>query len=201
MSYLRFLHGAYPPPPPPLRWTHQLHAEGNQETETLNKKKLQENWGNKQRLIRAQFTPPEKFNFSNGQWDEWKNSFETYRVVTELDKKAEIMQVMTLKYCMGPEIEGVIKTFNLTKDQMKDYKHVIEKLDNYSKPKKNGMRLRQKFTRRVQLGHEDVEEFLRELYKCAEPHWKAWYALHGQQCRFHSIQSAWIFSHLCGHQE
>ena len=80
------------------------------------------------------------------------------------------MQVMTLKYCMGPEIEGVIKTFNLTKDQMKDYKHVIEKLDNYFKPKKNGMRLRQKFTRRVQLGHEDIEEFLRELYKCAEPH-------------------------------
>ena len=51
---------------------------------------------------------------------------------------------------------------------MKDYKHVIEKLDNYFKPKKNVMRLRQTFTRRGQIEHKDIEELLRELYKSDE---------------------------------
>ena len=42
-------------------------------------------------------------NFLKSNWDTWKCSFMTFRLVTELRKKSGDIQVASLKYCMGPE--------------------------------------------------------------------------------------------------
>ena len=116
----------------------------------------------------AQFKPPEKFDFSNGRWTEWKNAFTAFRMITELDKKSAELQVATLKYCMGSEIESILRTMNLTEDEAKSYETIVNKLDAYFKPRKNIIRLRRIFHKRLQLEHENVETYLRELYEAAE---------------------------------
>ena len=58
----------------------------------------------------------------------------TFRLVTELHKKDEEVQVASLRYCMGPEADDIFKTFGLS-----------EKFDEYFKPKVNIIRMRRIF--------------------------------------------------------
>ena len=114
------------------------------------------------------FKPPEKFDFSNESWPEWKSSFEMYRKISELEKKAQDMQIITLKYTMGSKCEEIIRTMNLSDEESKNYEIVMKKFDEYFKPKRNELRLRREFQSRKQLPGEDMEVYLRELYKIAE---------------------------------
>ena len=116
----------------------------------------------------AQFQPPEKLNFSNPRWEEWKSTFEAFALITELKTKSPDIQVATLKYCMGNEADNIMKTFDLTVEESKSYDTVLARFDQYFKPKKNIIRLRRIFNRRLQNEHEDNEEYLRALYKVAE---------------------------------
>ena len=65
------------------------------------------------------FKPPENMDFDNPNWIEWKSAFLMYRKITELDKKDQEMQIITMKYCMGIKCEAIIKTMNLTQDEEK----------------------------------------------------------------------------------
>ena len=114
------------------------------------------------------FKPPEKFDFSKESWPEWKSSFEMYRKISELEKKAQDMQIITLKYTMGSKCEEIIRTMNLSDEESKSYETVMKKFDEYFKPKRNELRLRREFQSRKQLPGEDMEVYLRELYKLAE---------------------------------
>ena len=114
------------------------------------------------------FKPPKEIDFENPRWVEWKTSFETYRLITELAKKPEEIQVATLKYCMGIQSEEIIRTFELTEEQLKDYKLVLKRFEEYFKPRKNILRLRRIFHQRNQSDNEDEERYLRELYTLAE---------------------------------
>ena len=112
------------------------------------------------------FKPPEQLDFQNPRWEEWKTRFETYRLISEL--KTDEIQVATLKYSMGIESEEIIRTFELTAEELKSYKTVIGKFDGYFKPKKNILRLRRIFHQRQQKEEEDEEIYLRALYSLAE---------------------------------
>ena len=116
----------------------------------------------------AQYKPPQQLNFVDPNWDRFITQYETFRLLTELDKKPGKIQVASLKYCMGPESEEVMKTFNLTEDQAKDYDTVKEKFKNYFSPRKNVLRFRRIFYRRAQQPHEDTEVYLRALYAASE---------------------------------
>ena len=116
----------------------------------------------------AQFKPPDKLNFENPKWEEWKKSFEAFSLFTELNEKTEEIQIATLKYCMGIESEEIMKTFNLSEEDAKCYNTIMKHFDNYFKPKKNIIRLRRIFSRRLQEEQEDIELFLRALYKIAD---------------------------------
>lgn len=98
----------------------------------------------------AQYKPPNQLNFSEPNWLKWKSQYETFRLLTEIEKKPGEVQVASLRYCMGPEAEDVMRTFNLSEDEQKDYKTVLAKFDSYFKPRKNVLRLRRTFYRRVQ---------------------------------------------------
>ena len=83
------------------------------------------------------FKPPENMDFDNPNWPEWKGAFLMYRRITELDKKDQEMQITTMKYCMGIKCESIIKTMNLTEDDMKSFDTMVSKFDSYFKPKRN----------------------------------------------------------------
>ena len=102
----------------------------------------------------AQFQPPEKLNFSDPRWEEWKSTFEAFALVTELKTKSPDIQVATLKYCMGNEADNIMKTFDITVEESKSYDTVLARFDQYFKPKKNIIRLRRIFNRRLQNEHE-----------------------------------------------
>ena len=116
----------------------------------------------------AQYKPPQQLNFVDPNWDRFITQYETFRMLTELDKKPGEIQVASLKYCMGAEAEDVVRTFNLTADEAKDYAIVKDKFKNYFSPRKNVLRLRRMFYRRVQQPHEDTEVYLRALYTASE---------------------------------
>ena len=114
------------------------------------------------------FKPPEQLDFKNPKWEDWKAAFLTYRMITELDKKPQPIQIATLKYCMGMQCEDILKTMNLTDDESKSFDTIINKFDNYFKPRRNEIRLRRIFHKRNQEESEDIEEYLRALYLAAE---------------------------------
>ena len=114
------------------------------------------------------FKPPEELDFKEPKWEEWKQRFEAYRLITELQKKDEIIQVETLKYCMGAQCVKIMKTMNLSEADLKSYDAVMKKFDQYFKPRRNEIRLRRNFHRRIQETNESIEEFLTDLYAKSE---------------------------------
>ena len=91
------------------------------------------------------FKPPEELDFKEPKWEEWKQRFEAFRVITDLKKKEENIQIETLKYCMGAQCVNIMKTMSLTESELKSYDAVIKKFDNYFKPRRNEIRLRRNF--------------------------------------------------------
>ena len=90
----------------------------------------------------AQYKPPNQLNFSEPNWQKWKSQYETFRLLTKLGKESGEIQVASLKYCMGPEAEEVVKTFNLSGGESKSYVLVVKKFDSYFTPRRNVLRLR-----------------------------------------------------------
>ena len=116
----------------------------------------------------AQYKPPNPLNFVEPNWPKWKSQYETFRLLTKLGEESGEVQVASIKYCMGPEAEEVMKTFGLSETQSKDYKVVVGKFDSYFTPRKNLLRLRRTFYKRIQRPQEDTEAYLRALFVAAE---------------------------------
>ena len=71
------------------------------------------------------------------KWNEWKELWLHYSVAARVDKEADGVQMTTFLAAIGPEARKVFKTWNLTADEKKDIKTVIERLDNYCNPRMN----------------------------------------------------------------
>ena len=84
----------------------------------------------------AQYRPPQPLNFVEPNWDRFISQFQMFRLLTELDKKSEPIQIASLKYCMGPEAEDVFKTFNLSEADAGKYELVVDKYKGYFSPRK-----------------------------------------------------------------
>ena len=116
----------------------------------------------------TQYKPPLQLNFVDPNWNKFIAQYETFHMMTELTNKPGEFQVASLKYCMGPESEEIMKTFSLSTEDAKDYKTVVEKFRNYFSPRKNVLRFRRVFYRRTQQPHEDTEVYLWTLYSASE---------------------------------
>lgn len=92
----------------------------------------------------------------------------TFRMVSKLHNEDSEVQVASLKYCMGPEAEEIVKTFGLLEQEEKDFDLILRKFDEYFKPKINVIRMRRMFQRRIQQPNENEEAYLRALYTAAE---------------------------------
>ena len=60
----------------------------------------------------------------------------TFRLLTKLTEESGEMQVASLKYCMGPEAEDIMATFNLSNEDQKKFDVVIGKFDEYFQPRR-----------------------------------------------------------------
>ena len=63
---------------------------------------------------------PEAFNFHTPEdFQKWIRRFDRYLQAANLTSAAR--KVSTLVYCLGPQAEDVLQTFNLTAQQQNDY--------------------------------------------------------------------------------
>ena len=86
-----------------------------------------------------------------------------------LSKQERALQVNALLYAMGSESEDIFTSFNFDAgDDQNNYDRVKEKFDHHFIAKKNVIYERAKFDQRVQGQHEQVENFITDLYRPAE---------------------------------
>ena len=116
-----------------------------------------------------QVTPPESFTFKQPQeWPKWIRRFERFRSAAGLAEKAEEVQVNTLIYTMGDEADDILRSFQLSEEDKKDYKIVKEKFEAHFVKRRNIIFERAKFNMRKQEGGESVDAFITDLYALAE---------------------------------
>ena len=71
-------------------------------------------------------------------------------------------------YCMGEDAEEVLATTNITAEQKKEYRQVVQKFDEYFKVRKNLVYERASFNLAHQLADESAEQFITRLHQLAE---------------------------------
>ena len=113
-------------------------------------------------------SPPEGFNFIQGEWQKWIRRFERYRQGSGLKSKSEEHQVNALIYVMGDKADDILCSFGLTEDEKKVYNTVKEKFDSYFEPQRNVIFERAKFNQRRQQQGESVDAFITDLYCLAD---------------------------------
>ena len=78
--------------------------------------------------------PPDPFNFKvPDDWPWWRHCFEQFRVASGLQDASALKQVNTLLYCLGEEAESMLKSTNITEEETKNYKTVLEKFASKKK--------------------------------------------------------------------
>ena len=115
-----------------------------------------------------QIAAPESFDCSNSdEWPRWVRRFERFRTASGLISKSEESQVNTLLYSMGDAADDILLSFGLSAEELKKYKTVKEKFDEYFIKKKNTIYERARFNSRKQEEGEPVETFITALHKLA----------------------------------
>ena len=103
-------------------------------------------------MAQLRLEPPTPFNFRTpDEWPKWKKRFEQFREASGLAADANKKQVNTLLYCLGEEAEGVLTSTNVTEDERKVYKTVLQKFDDFFKVRRNVIYERARFNRRHKL--------------------------------------------------
>ena len=112
---------------------------------------------------------PAAFNFSKPEeWRKWKTRFEQFRLASGLSAESEERQVSSLMYCMGEDAEEVLATTNITAEQKKEYRQVVQKFDEYFKVRKNLVYKRASFNLAHQVADESAEQFITRFHQLAE---------------------------------
>ena len=92
---------------------------------------------------------PEAFNFHTPEdFQKWIRRFDRYLQAENLTSAAR--KVSTLVYCLGPQAEDVLQTFNLTAQQQNDYDVVRAIFLRYFNVRKNVIFERARFNLRMQ---------------------------------------------------
>ena len=84
------------------------------------------------------FLPPEHFNVARPEeWPKRICKFKRFRDASDLDEKSEQKQVSSLIYAMGEEMEDMLRSFRLTKDERKSYTTVRCKFQSFFVKRRN----------------------------------------------------------------
>ena len=104
------------------------------------------------------------------KWKKFRLAWNNYTLATELDKKAEKVQVATLLTIIGEEARDVFSTFTDWADEDSSTKiaPVLQKFAEYCQPRKNVPFERYRFNKRVQEAGESYDQYKTALRKLAE---------------------------------
>jgi hypothetical protein len=109
---------------------------------------------------------PTQFSFDAAKWQDWKRTWERFRVASALDNKSQARQISTLLYCMGTKAEDIYSRFVHADEET--YADVIGNFDQHFALKRNIIFERVQFNRRVQQPRETADDFIVALHKLAE---------------------------------
>lgn len=102
-------------------------------------------------------------------WEKFKQRFELYLEASEKSSKPDKLKVALLLNLMGDEAIDVYNTFTFAENESRDeLKVVVDKFDQYCKPRKNVVYDRFKFFSRSQEPGETVDRYVTELKKLAD---------------------------------
>ena len=119
-----------------------------------------------------QIPAPEQMNCSGDlptNWKIFREAYEDYLVATGLDKKDKNIQVATLKSLMGTECKKILKRLQLTDDDMKDPKIILDILQDHFVLIRNILYERYIFHNTEQQTHETIDQYLIKLCQLSEP--------------------------------
>ena len=115
----------------------------------------------------GQIPPPTSFNFKQPEeWSRWVQRFERYRTASGIGDGE--VAVNTLLYTMGQQADDILKSIQITDDELKVFKTVKEKFETHFIVRRNTIFERAKFNRRSQEENEPVDDFITDLYTLAE---------------------------------
>ena len=87
---------------------------------------------------------------------------------SDLDRKSEQKQVISLIFAMGEEAEDILDSFRLSDDEQKSYATVRGKFESYFMKKRNIVFDRISFFQRRHEEGEPVASFVNDVYALAK---------------------------------
>lgn len=100
----------------------------------------------------------------SANWDLFRAEFENYALVTGLAEKTREVQAATLRSVMGSECRHVYRhNLNLTEEQQRDIKTILDALEAYFKPARNVIYERYVFSCCKQEEGESIDNFVTRL--------------------------------------
>lgn len=106
--------------------------------------------------------PPEAFDFFHpSTWSTWRQRFERFRIASKFHLENEPIQISAIIYCMGKEVENVLKTFKFSKkEDENDFEIVMIIFEAHFLPKKKRTHEKAIFHLRTQRTGQCVSQHL-----------------------------------------
>ena len=120
------------------------------------------------------FAPPPPLEIHDAQasekWNKFKAAWSSYALALELDKKSQAVQVATLLTVIGEDACEVYYTFTDWNEEGDDVKllPVLDKFEQYCRPRKNVPFQQYCFNHRQQEAGETYEQYRTALHKMAQ---------------------------------
>jgi hypothetical protein len=93
----------------------------------------------------------------------WRDKWKDYSVVTKLEEESAEYQCSMLRYTFAEDTRKIYNTFDLSTDEQKDIKVILEKLETFAKGTVNETMERHTFNRRKQEDGEPFDDFLTDI--------------------------------------
>jgi len=117
-------------------------------------------------MAKYQIPVPEQMNCNGNiptNWKTFREAYEDYLIATGLDKKDKVIEAATLKSLVGTECKKILKRLQLSEEEMKDPKTMLDKLGDHFVPVRNKLYERYIFHNTEQQQHETIDQFVIKL--------------------------------------
>ena len=127
-------------------------------------------------LMSVGIQPPSELDMSTKtkkeNWRNYKQQWNNYAMITNLEKQSEEYKIAMFLYSIGPDAVRLCEfkrhAFNMTDDQRKSLKSIIEAFDTYTDGSTNETYERYQFNSRSQKEDETIGEYITETRSLAQ---------------------------------
>lgn len=101
-------------------------------------------------------------------WKVYKQQWENYSIVAQLDKQTEEYRVALFLYSVGPDAVKIYNSFDLSDENRRKLSEIIKQLDNFAIGETNETYERYVFNSRDQKEGESIDDYVGELRTLAQ---------------------------------